>query len=651
MSDLSFDNPSGWGWMALVVVCGLLAMRCIVLARANLRRFVDAPLIPSILPPGTFTRRIAKSLLCLCVLVGLVLAWVGPRWGGYLERVQQRPIDITVCLDVSRSMSAEDAGMSRLDRAKDDTRRLLKRINGGSVALVAFAGRGSVLCPLTDDYDYVRMVLDEAGTHSAQAGGTDIGRAIVAALKLFDDQPDRRRAIFLLTDGEDHNDSAVAFARQAAERDIRVFAFGYGDSRQGARIPVDGPQGRAFLSHDGEQVWSRMNPEALSAVTAAGGGEFVESAWGGDVRAIERTYEREFATIEGRPIQDSRALRKHARYQWPAAFALLLLAIETMLPERRRAGRRLTEWRLSARRAACIAALTALPLCEGDARAQWLREPAASYVDEGNKLLEDREPDAALAAYLKAETRAPGMPEIAFDKGIAFYRRGDLDLAAAASQDALTTRDRLLEANATYNLARCTHESAIRGEKNTEAAMMKLAKAIGFYEDALRLAPDHPHAAGNLDLAKRLMRFFEARLADERKREQQKARQGSQPQQGGSSDDSQQQSSDDQQPSDKADPGESKSPQDGEPSPSENAQSDGEKGDSGKEGKPSEGSGEQTPKPSDRQRDPQFKPTAIPIEEAEAMLQDARDAELRRRAVLRERAMRQQEQAKPERDW
>ncbi len=233
---------------------------------------------------------------------------------------------------------------------------------------------------------------------------------------------------------------------------------------------------------------------------------------------------------------------------------------------------------------------------------------------------------------------------------MALYRRGEFDAAASVFQDALTTDDRRFEADAIYNLAQSLHESAVQGAQNTESAVLKLSRAIGFYEDVLRLSPDHPQATNNLVLARRLMRFFEARLADER--EQPEPRQGSQPQEGGSSEDSQRQSSaDDQQAAEEAQREDGPPEQEGKPSPSDESQTEGEQGESGKKGDPAEGAGNQRPRQSDQpqQSDTALKP--IPIEEAQAMLQDARDAELRRRAALRRHAMQQQQRTRPEKDW
>ena len=57
------------------------------------------------------------------------------------------------------------------------------------VALVVFAGTAVVRCPLTLDYGFFRMMLDDVSTRSVARGGTMIGDALRKTLEeVFDDQ-------------------------------------------------------------------------------------------------------------------------------------------------------------------------------------------------------------------------------------------------------------------------------------------------------------------------------------------------------------------------------------------------------------------------------------------------------------------------------
>ena len=68
-----------------------------------------------------------------------------------------------------------DATPDRLSRAKFALGRLFDLIEergGHRVGLIAFAGRAAILCPLTPDFSFFRLVLDEVSANMVGRGGT-----------------------------------------------------------------------------------------------------------------------------------------------------------------------------------------------------------------------------------------------------------------------------------------------------------------------------------------------------------------------------------------------------------------------------------------------------------------------------------------------
>lgn len=337
MSDLQIDNVGQMRWLLLVLACGGLVVYGYAMKRRAMAAFASLNLFGVLAPDASRGRPYLKAACLLTAMTLLVLALMGPRWGLYWEDVQSRQLDLMICLDVSRSMLAEDAGMSRLDRAKDDIKRLLDELHGGMVGLVAFAGRANLVCPLTDDYDFYRLTLDDVGIQSAPLGGTNIGQAIEAAVKGFGESRLQERAILLLTDGEDHGEAAIRAAKDAHEAGVRVYTIGIGDSDRGGLIPIDEEGQRTYLQYDGQQVWSKLDPAKLRAIAAAGGGEYHPS---GQVTAKQRTlewvYAERLAPLEKQAQEQKQVQRRYARFQWPAGLALVLLAFEPFIAERAR---------------------------------------------------------------------------------------------------------------------------------------------------------------------------------------------------------------------------------------------------------------------------------------------------------------------------
>ena len=337
MPDFRIDNLERLRWLLLVLGCAAVVIYGFARKQSALRAFASANMLRTLAPDVSLARQYGKAILLLTAMICVVLALIGPRWGTYWEDVQQRQLDVMVCLDTSRSMLAEDAGMSRLDRAKDDIKRLLEKLGGGSIGLVAFAGRAKLVTPLTDDYEFYRLALDDVNTNTAPLGGTNIGEAIAAAVKGFGGERRAQRAILLLTDGEDHGETAIEEAKKARESGALVFTIGIGDEKQGALIPVEQAGQRTFLKYQDQQLWSKMDPTKLMSIAMAGGGEYHPS---GQITPMQRTlewiYEQRLRPMEERMNKQKQVARQYARFHWPATIALVLLVLETIVSERRR---------------------------------------------------------------------------------------------------------------------------------------------------------------------------------------------------------------------------------------------------------------------------------------------------------------------------
>jgi Ca-activated chloride channel family protein len=182
-----------------------------------------------------------------------------------------------VVLDVSRSMLAEDAAPSRLKRAKAEILDLLSKLKGHRVGLVAFAGRAQVLCPMTPDYGFFRVVLERADTRSVGRGGTRIGDGLRTALEAFGPGGGGARLILLITDGEDQDSYAVEAAKEVKKAGIRVVAIGFGDER-GSEITLTDPKtgARSFLvDREGKVVQSRLDGKTLREIAMATDGAYI----------------------------------------------------------------------------------------------------------------------------------------------------------------------------------------------------------------------------------------------------------------------------------------------------------------------------------------------------------------------------------------
>lgn len=337
-----FVESSRW---PVLLVAPLAAVALALLERARVRRLVAAigPRARVLARDPRPARRALRT--ALFGLGGLLVtaSTLHPVVGDAREVVDERGVDLVVCLDVSRSMLARDVAPDRLTRAKGEIHALTRRVGADRLALVVFAGEARTLVPLTRDLRTFDAMVADADPRLVEKGGTDLAAALDAADGVLtggdgvgDPAASERgaRAIVLVTDGEDHEGRGLAAAARRRERAVAVHVVGIG-TRLGSKIALEADGGERYLTdRGGADVISRLDADGLARLAEAGGGAFADA--GGRGESLVGLYEDRIVPEARARRRDDLARRREDRYQWPLCAGLLCLLGALALPARRR---------------------------------------------------------------------------------------------------------------------------------------------------------------------------------------------------------------------------------------------------------------------------------------------------------------------------
>lgn len=330
-----FEHPEAFRWIWLVVGIGLLATWSIFARRRALERFADHPMLVRLAPYLSGFRPVVRAVLSTIALLLVVFALADPRWGVRYVETDRRGMDVFFVVDVSRSMLAEDASPSRLDRSQFFIEDAVDAMAGDRVGLVDFAGDATVRSPLTLNYDAFKTTVAELSPRSTTRGGSMLGDAIRVAANAFPDDEPIGKAIVVLSDGEDMGSFPVEAAATAWKKHgARVYTVGIGDDGDGARIPTLVNGQPTWIRHEGQEVWSRMDPLLLTSVAEAGGGAFVPART--SLVDLGEFFDEWIGAIDRRDQASSVTQQKTPRFRWFAVAALILLILDTLIAERRR---------------------------------------------------------------------------------------------------------------------------------------------------------------------------------------------------------------------------------------------------------------------------------------------------------------------------
>jgi Ca-activated chloride channel family protein len=217
-------------------------------------------------------RNTFRFILLASGLAVMIIGWANLRMGDKSEKVQRKGIDVIVALDVSKSMLGNDVQPDRLTRAKQLVMRMTDKMKNDRVALIVFAGKSYLQVPLTIDYSAVKMLLQNVSPDMVPTQGTVIGDAVDLSMKTFTQNERKYKSLIIISDGEDHDENAIAKTREAAEAGVVVHTVGIG-SPQGTTL-YDPETKSVKLDENGNPVVSKLNEDEMKQIASAGHGTY-----------------------------------------------------------------------------------------------------------------------------------------------------------------------------------------------------------------------------------------------------------------------------------------------------------------------------------------------------------------------------------------
>lgn len=330
---IRFEYPAMlWALALLPILLGifLLYRRW---RRKALNAYGDEPLIKRMMPDVAFSRPGWKFSLYLVAVASLIIGLANPQIGTVTEEGERKGADLMILLDVSNSMMAGDLPPNRLENAKRGISRLIDQLRSDRIGIIVFAGESYVQLPITSDYTAAKLFLNHISTDMVPTQGTAIGTAIDMAMKTFDQVSGTSKAMIVMTDGENHEDDAVAAAKRAQGAGVVVHVIGLG-SPEGAPVPTfqQGNPVGFIKDENGQTVVSKLNESMCQEIAAAAGGMYVRASTGGsglDV-IMEQVDKMEKKAVDVRLFKSY-----EDRFQLFLGFALLLLLVEFFISNRK----------------------------------------------------------------------------------------------------------------------------------------------------------------------------------------------------------------------------------------------------------------------------------------------------------------------------
>lgn len=277
-------------------------------------------------PFGTVFIKLALRTLYFALII---VALLGPSFGGSRKEVKSIGKDIMICVDLSKSMDAFDIQPTRLEKIKHEMKRLIAAFSSDRIGIIIFGSEAFMQCPLTYDQNALNLFIETMNTSLVPVAGTDFGPALRMSLKKLEDDKEaaaqtKSKVIILISDGEDFGEETDEIAREVEKRDIKLFTLGIGTEKGGNIYAGSGVK----RDREGNVVVSKLNSKSLRSLADKTGGQYFEiNETRNDISRLINTIGK----IEGE-LRDARFVDVTAnKYYYFLLAAAILFALDMFI--------------------------------------------------------------------------------------------------------------------------------------------------------------------------------------------------------------------------------------------------------------------------------------------------------------------------------
>lgn len=323
---LSFLYPA-YAWLLFLIIPLNAAILFFVFRRnVYVKKLTDQRLAATFLKPVSTKLILLRYFFIRNIWVLLIIALMQPVFGERLVQGKASGVELVFALDISNSMNAKDLSQntSRLIGAKRAITQIINSTHTAKVGIIVFAGSVYPHLPLTPDKSLAKLYIDQIETDLISNQGTNMGLALELAADFFTKDP-LRKAVVLITDGEDHEGGVDTAIEQLKDNTIDLYTLGLGTSK-GALVPADPKSQTAGYLKDkmGQSVISKINKELINSLTNDINGESIISSDAyPNVSSILTLINKSNATNQ----VDLEFKVKENRYRLPLSIAFVLIAI------------------------------------------------------------------------------------------------------------------------------------------------------------------------------------------------------------------------------------------------------------------------------------------------------------------------------------
>lgn len=323
------EEPKYFSYFIFIAILLLMYLVVAFWKIKKQREFAAPSLLKKLSPESSKFKPVLKIASIALALSFLVLALVNFKMGTQLKTIKRQGVDIVFAMDVSKSMLAEDIAPNRLEKSKQIISKIIDKLGSDRVGIIIYAGSAFPLLPITTDHAAAKMFLQNANPDMVSSQGTAINEALKLAKTFFDDNTQTNRFLFVISDGEDHEENSSAIAKDILNEGIKTFTIGVGTNK-GGPIPIKINNNFIGYKKDNaeEVVITKLSVETLKDIASNGEGSYI---YGNNTSKTIEFVEELLMKADKKEFETKQFSDYKDQFQWFIGLGLAFLILDAFL--------------------------------------------------------------------------------------------------------------------------------------------------------------------------------------------------------------------------------------------------------------------------------------------------------------------------------
>jgi Ca-activated chloride channel family protein len=296
----------------------VVLMYLIITNKDTFEKYFDKDILTKLSISNKALTKTTRNILFFIAVILMTLALSRPVIDEKEQSFKQEVASMVIAIDVSKSMLATDLYPNRLTFAKQKVLDIIDLSKKNAIAVILFAKYSFILSPVTQDFNSLKILVNNLNTQGEFENGSNIFSTLEATNKLLKGYESKN--LILLTDGGNKQDYEKEI-EYANKNQINIYTIAMATENP---TPIKLNDGNFMTKKDGSIVTVHLNEKIkeLSFKTNGGYIHFTNSK--DDIQQILKDIEK---TISKKEFESKKFKTYTELFYYPLGLAIILLFI------------------------------------------------------------------------------------------------------------------------------------------------------------------------------------------------------------------------------------------------------------------------------------------------------------------------------------